>query len=247
MARDAYIIGAHSTPFGKWAEKSFKDLTRLAYLGALADAGLDDGADIDSVWFANSAMGAWGQPSVRGQVCLAPLVREGSLAPHAPVINVENACASGSAAVYGAWKDVLSGQSRLSLAIAAEKLHFTGFAKEAVLEGMAAGVDNLDPDDWWSGYRELARQTGGCFDPGPGRSVFIDAAAVRAKWHMARYGTTCHQLAAACSRCHWYGARNPKARGVRRGAVADSMTEEICTKLTGLSEGHLPQPRYTFL
>ena len=41
-------------------------------------------------FFANSGMGAWGQTSIRGQVCLAPLIREGLLARNAPVINVEN-------------------------------------------------------------------------------------------------------------------------------------------------------------
>ena len=38
-----YVIGTSCTPFGKIPDKSFKDLTREAYLQVLADAGLDDG------------------------------------------------------------------------------------------------------------------------------------------------------------------------------------------------------------
>jgi len=212
MAREVYIIGVYSTEFRRWPGKSFKDLTREAYLGALADSGLVDGPAIDFAWFANSGMSAWGQTSIRGQVCLAPMAREGLFPRDVPVINVENACAGGSAAVHAAWKDILSGQSDLSLAIAVEKLHFPGVPKEKVIEGFAAGVDNFDPETWLAEYRGLARENGGCFEPRPDRSVFVDASATRARWHMARYGTTVRQIAAACAKSHWYGARNPKAQ-----------------------------------
>jgi acetyl-CoA acetyltransferase len=212
MAAEAYIIGAYSSEFGKWPGKTFKDLTREAYLGVLGDSGLADGSQIDFAWFANSGMGAWGQTSVRGQICLAPLVRECLFPRDTPVINVENACSSGSAAVHTSWKDILSGQSNLSLAIAVEKLYFPGVPKEKVFAGFAAGVDNFDPDSWLDEYRGLAHENGSCFEPGVGRSVFVDASAERAKWHMARYGTTAAQIAAACAKSHWYGARNPKAQ-----------------------------------
>jgi acetyl-CoA acetyltransferase len=209
MARDAYIIGAFSTEFRKWPGKSFKDLTRDAYLGVLADSGLADGSRIDFAWFANSGMQQWGQTSVRGQVCLSPLLREGLFPAHAPVINVENACAGGSAAAHGAWKDILSGQADLSLAIGVEKLYFPGVPKERILEGFAAGIDNFDREEWFNEYRSLP---GGGFEDAPGRSVFIDACAARARWHMSRHGTTVNQIAAACAKSHWYGARNPRAQ-----------------------------------
>ena len=53
---DAWLIGAFSTPFGKKADHSYKDLTREASLGVLADAGMDDGAEIDLAWFGNCTM-----------------------------------------------------------------------------------------------------------------------------------------------------------------------------------------------
>ena len=197
MAREAYIIGAYSTEFRKWPDKSFKDLTREACLEVVADAGLDGGSEIDSVWFANSGMGAWGQTSIRGQVCLAALQREGYLRASIPVINIENACAGGSAAAHAAWKDILSGQSDMSLAVGVEKLYFPGVQKEKVLEGLAAGIDNFDP----ASSRAPT-----------GRSLFVEACAERARRHMLRYGTTTRQIAVACAKSHWYGARNPRAQ-----------------------------------
>ena len=212
MPQEAYILGVYSTEFGKWPARSFKELTREAYLGVLADAGLADGSHIESTWFANSGMGAWGQTSIRGQVCFAPLTRERLFPAHTPIINLENACATGSAAVHTAWKDILSGQTGLSLAIGVEKLCFAGVAKHQVLEGFTAGLDNFDPDDWLEEYRGLCAAQHQVFETGPDRTLFVDACAARARWHMLRHGTTLNQIAAACSKSHWYGARNPKAQ-----------------------------------
>ena len=63
---DVYVIGVSCTPFGKQAERSFKDLTRQAYLEVLADAGLDDGGRIEQAWFGNCGMGSFGQRNIRG-------------------------------------------------------------------------------------------------------------------------------------------------------------------------------------
>ena len=44
MTRDVYIAGIFSTPAGRFAEKSPKDLIRCAYLGALEDPCIDGAA-----------------------------------------------------------------------------------------------------------------------------------------------------------------------------------------------------------
>src|SRR5438067_9547715 len=103
---DAYLLGAYSTPFRKWPEKSFKDLTRDAYLGVLADAAMPDGDQIEFAWFGNCGMHTWGQSSIRGQVCFVPLVRERLFPERVPIVNVEGACATASMALHGAWKDI---------------------------------------------------------------------------------------------------------------------------------------------
>jgi len=133
---DVYVIGTACTPFGKFADKSFKDLTREAYLQVLADAGLHDGDAIEQGWFGNCGMGTFGQACIRGQVCFTPLVRERLFPERVPMINVEGGCATASMAFHGAWKDVLSGQAELSLALGVEKTF--------IAEAAQAGLANLE-------------------------------------------------------------------------------------------------------
>ncbi len=90
MVDNVYMIGAYSTPFKKWPEKSGKELTRDALLGALKDAGMDDGGAIESAYFSNSGMGIiWDQDMVRGHCMFAPMVEEGLFPERVPLVNVE--------------------------------------------------------------------------------------------------------------------------------------------------------------
>jgi acetyl-CoA acetyltransferase len=237
MSAEVYVIGAYSTSFGRWPDRSFQDLTREACLGAFTDAGFSGDAPVDGVWFANSGMGAWGQTSIRGQVALAPLVRDGFLPRHAPVVNVENACASGSTALHCASIEILAGQSHLTLAAGVEKLHFPSFDRSKVLEGFAAGLDNLDRDRWLDECRSFARDCNSEFEFAAGRSPFVDLCALRARWHMQQHGLTCRQMALVAEKSHWYGARNPKAfyrfelpvdRVLGDRPVTDPLTRAMC-------------------
>ena len=144
--RNVYVVGTACTIFGKHADKSFKDLTRMAYLELLGDAGLDaDGAAlIEQAWFGNCGMGQWGQGGIRGQVCFTPLVEEGLFPERVPMINVEGGCATASFAFHGAWKDILSGQAEVSLAIGVEKLTSPDDAAR-VPAIFATGIDQFDP------------------------------------------------------------------------------------------------------
>ena len=209
--RDVYIIGAYSTAFGKRPNDGFKELTREAYLGALADAEMGDGRDIGFAYFGNCAMHRVAQTSIRGQVCFTPLVREGLFPERIPMINVENACATSSSAIHAASKDIRSGENELVLAIGVEKLFdptpgATGYAD------FGGGIDQLDPQEWVDYYNGAAAQTGHPFDPGSGRSIFMDTYAMQAKYHMSRYGTTQRQIAIAAAKSHNNGVLNPKAQ-----------------------------------
>ncbi|MBI5014888.1 MAG: thiolase family protein [Deltaproteobacteria bacterium] len=210
--RDVYVLGAYSTQFKKWPEKSFKDLTRDAYLGVVQDAGLPDGSGIEFAWFGNCFMASWGQGSIRGQVCFTPLVREGLFPERVPLINVEGACATGSMAFHGAWKDVLSGQSDLSLAVGVEKIFDPKAPPRAVFDMFQQGVDNFDQAEFLDAYRDAAAACGRRFEPAPDRTVFMDTYAVQACYHMWKHGTTQRQIAVAASKNHGFGARNPKAQ-----------------------------------
>ncbi len=207
---EVYLIGVSCTSFGKQPEASFKDLSRQAYLEVLADAGLDSGEQIEQAWFGNCGMGTFGQRNIRGQVCFTPLVQERLFPERVPMINVEGGCATASMALHGAVKDILSGQSELSLAIGVEKTFYPGDAAKTqeIFEG---GIDQLDPQEWMDYYRRAGEVSGKPFVPGSG-TVFMDTYAMQAAHHMKTWGTTREQIAFASSKNHAMGALNPKAQ-----------------------------------
>lgn len=206
-----YIIGASSTRFQKWPDKSYKDLTREAYLAVLEDTGLDDGGPIEIAWFGNCGMWTEQQGSVRGQICFTPLVREGLFPERVPMINVEGACATASMALNGAWKEIASGQAEVALAIGVEKTYFPD-APEKTTALYQGGIDVFDPDEWRDYYKAAGDAAGKPFEPGPGRTIFMDTYAMQASYHMKKYGTTQRQIAASAAKNHCNGARNPKAQ-----------------------------------
>ncbi len=211
---DVYILGIYSTPVGRFLDKSAKDLVRAAYLGVLEDARMDGGENreaIGHVWFSNMMLDFWGQPNVRGQVCLLPLVEEGLLPSGVATTNVEAACASASLAFNGAWKDILSGQCELSLAIGMEKMYDPTRRAEFFVR-LEKGTDFLDPQAWIELYERMAAECGSRFERSPDRSIAIDIYALWAKTHMARYGTTARQIASAAAKNHTNSAGNPRAQ-----------------------------------
>jgi acetyl-CoA acetyltransferase len=132
--RDVYVVGAHTIKFGKYPEFTVKDLTAQAVAGVLADAGIEKSA-LESAWFSNSSWGFTSfQHCIRGEVALRPLGID-----TLPITNVENACASGSTAFHGAWKDVAGGFTGVSLAIGVEKMHRAN--KYAVFASFLSGTD----------------------------------------------------------------------------------------------------------
>lgn len=132
--RDVYVIGVHMTKFGKHLDNKIPELSAWAVEGVLKDAGVGK-KDIQSAWFANSGWGIRNfQHCIRGQVALRPLGIDGI-----PITNVENACAGGSTAFHGAWKDVALGLADISLALGAEKIYDRN--KYAVFAGFISGMD----------------------------------------------------------------------------------------------------------
>ncbi len=211
--RDVYVIGSACTPFGKHADKSFKDLTRWVYLELLADAGLEASESqlIEQAWFGNCGMGQWGQGGIRGQVCFTPLVQERLFPERVPLVNVEGGCATASFAFHGAWKDVLSGQCDVSLAIGVEKLvRPDNPARVPAIFGTA--IDNFDPQDWQAYYARAGQLAGKPFETGPGRTLYMDTYAMQAAWHIKTHGSTQRQIAIAASKNHHHGSLNPKAQ-----------------------------------
>ena len=210
---DVYIVGTACTAFGKQADKSFHELVRQAYAEVLADAGLGPGQAslIEQAWFGNCGMGAWGQGGIRGQVCFTPLVEQGLFPERVPMINVEGGCATASFAFHGAWKDVLSGQAQMSLALGVEKL-VSPDRPERVAAIFDTGIDQLEPQRWRDYYAQAGAVAGKPFETGPGRTLFMDTYAMQAAWHMKTHGSTQRQIAIAAAKNHHHGSLNPKAQ-----------------------------------
>jgi acetyl-CoA acetyltransferase len=208
---EAFVVGSFATAFGKLPHKSHKDLARQAYLGVLADAGLADGRDIGMAWFGNCGMWTDGQGSIRGHVCLEPLTHDGLFPERTPIINVEGGCATASMALHGAWKDVLSGQTDVSLAIAVEKT-YSPDDPARTMRLFDGGIDQYDRQLWLDYYAAAGEAAGKPFEPGPGRTIFMDTYAMQAAWHMRTHGTTQRQIAIACAKNHSASVHNPKAQ-----------------------------------
>jgi acetyl-CoA acyltransferase len=123
--------------FGKLPERGIKSLAAEAVALALADAGLT-ARDIQSVWFSNSGWGMnGGQDCIRGQVALRPAGIDG-----VPIVNVENACAGGATALYGAALAVEAGAVECALALGVEKL----FQRDR-LKMFASFISGLDVEE----------------------------------------------------------------------------------------------------
>jgi len=206
-AQPVYIVGVGMTPFGRHLDRDIKALTRHAVTEALADAGLGSAA-IESAFFANATQGHMdGQHMVRGQIALRAMGIGGI-----PVVNVENACASGSTALHLAVSALRAGQADVALAVGAEKMVSTDRAR------MFSAFDGAWDVATTEGNRRELLELGRGIDPPPGSmsarpySVFMDVYAAFARLHMRRHGTTVRQLAAVSAKNHAHSVHNPLAQ-----------------------------------
>ena len=189
------------TRFGKRPDDSVKSLTAEAVTAALADADAQV-ADIEAAWFSNTRQPILeGQNTVRGQIALRPLGLTGI-----PVVNVENACASGSTALLSAIQWIKAGAGDIALIVGVEKMVWPD-RPERVAAAFAGGTDIHDRE----GVVAYIRSMGG-EDPGPDRSLFMDLYAAQARAHMARHGTTQEDFARIASKNHSVGALNERAQ-----------------------------------
>jgi acetyl-CoA acyltransferase len=116
--RDVVIAGVGMTAFGRYLNRNLKSLTAEAVSEALRDARAET-HDVQFIYFSNAIAGVMqGQESTRGQHSLRDTGLQGI-----PLVNVENACTSGSTAVNQAWLAVASGYVGVALAIGVEKLY----------------------------------------------------------------------------------------------------------------------------
>ena len=110
-----HIVGWGHTKFGRLAG-DVEDLVIEAGREALAHAGIP-AADVDGIWMGhfNGGMVADGFPSSMA-LQIDPALR------FTPATRLENACASGSAAIYAARNAILAGEARVALVLGVEKM-----------------------------------------------------------------------------------------------------------------------------
>ncbi len=226
---DVYIIGVGMFRFGKYAERTIKDMAAEALELVLADAGAT-AKDIGAAWFSNSFWGInTGQHSIRGQVALAPLGIQ-----NVPIQNVENACAGASSAVNGCWMGIKAGAYDVALALGAEKV-YNPKDKEAAFEMF---ISNADVDfvrglisAFQADAAKKAQEAGADSKEGGGggggHSPFMDIYAMAARLHMQQYGTTQEQLAIIASKNHKAGALNPLAQYQIDMSVEDVLNDRL--------------------
>jgi acetyl-CoA acetyltransferase len=201
MSESVYIVGASMTPFGKRLGDTVKSLTATAVQGALQDAGVEKEA-IQSAWFSNTRQPMLeGQNTIRGQIALRAAGIEGI-----PIINVENACASGSTAVHQAMTAIRAGMVDVALVVGTEKMVYKD-RPERVAAAFAGGTDIHDHE----GVLDYIVSMGG-EKPGPDRSLFMDLYATQARVHMQQFGTTQEDFARLASIAHCHGQHNPNAQ-----------------------------------
>ncbi|UTN35937.1 thiolase family protein (plasmid) [Pseudomonas aeruginosa] len=199
-----YIAGIAMTVFGRHLERSLDDLAGEALRAALKDAGCSS-RELGAAYYAGMTNGPLqGQISIPGQVVLSKLGIE-----QIPIVNVENACASGSSAINLAVQCLKAGTTDVALAIGAEKMNIPDKMKAFAL--FEAGWDVSRAEE---NYQILVKMGEGITPP-PGSesdkpySKFMAIYAAMCRWHMHTYGTTQRQIAAVCAKNHQHSVHNP--------------------------------------
>jgi len=212
MSDNVYIIGVAMNKFGKYLERSIKDLTGESLKQVLKDAELGPEA-IQAAWFSNTGWGMHDfQHCIRGQVALSAHGLD-----KIPITNVENACASASTALQGAWTAIKAGLYDCALAIGTEKVYSED--RKLMMQGFISGTDVEITNQYIEQLKQTAREKAEASE-GPdqkdkkkgGHSVFMDFYAMGARKHMKAYGSTRRQLAVIAAKAHNNSTLNPLAQ-----------------------------------
>jgi acetyl-CoA acetyltransferase len=221
---NVYIIGVGMIRFNKYPDRTVRDMAHEAVDLVLKDAQIQK-EDIQSAFFANTFWGMFSnQHSIRGEVVLRSY-GIGSI----PVTNVENACAGGSTALHMAYTGIRAGMYDVALALGSEKITNPNKALSLGAYATCMDVDNFA--NQLKMFEEVSKKIkvsipAGQTPPGEGRSVFMDAYAMGARWHMDRFGSNQHQLAVICSKNHWHASLNPHAQYQQLMSVEEVLADK---------------------
>jgi acetyl-CoA acetyltransferase len=207
------IVGVGKHPFGRFPDASLKDLARVAVVRALADCDLRV-HDIQAVYSANAMGGLLqGQEQIRGQSVLREVGIE-----RIPVVNVENACASGSSALREATLAIAAGAVDVALVLGFEKMFVGDLDRSLNALESAADLDVIGG---------LGLQ-------------FTAVYAMRVRRQLEKGALTLQNLVDVTVKSHNYGALNPNAQHQKvvtaeqveaSRPIADPMTLMMCSSM----------------
>jgi len=179
----AVIVGWAHTTFGKAAEPDTESLMARVTGEALGHAGLDATA-VDGIYVGVMNNGFSKQDFQGALVALA----DERLA-HVPATRLENACATGSAALYAAADFIAAGRGRVALVVGAEKMTATATADVGdILLGASYRKEEADVEGGFAGiFGRIAHH------------------------YFQRYGDRSDELAMIAAKNHSNGLANPYA------------------------------------
>jgi acetyl-CoA acetyltransferase len=221
---DVYIIGLGMIRFNKYPDRDVRDMAHEVTRLALSDAGIEKEA-LEAAFFSNTFWGMFSnQHAIRGQVVMRSMGIQAI-----PVTNVENACAGASTALHLAYTGIRAGMYDVALAVGSEKITNPNKGLSLGAYATCMDVENFES------HLNMMMKLNDTFQveippdqapPGEGRSIFMDAYAMGAKWHMSRFGTTQRQLAEVCAKNHWHGSLNPLAQYQMDMSVEDVLADK---------------------
>jgi acetyl-CoA C-acetyltransferase len=183
MTRAAIVGWAHS-PFGKLDEPDVESLIARVSGEALTHAGVG-AEDVDGIYVGVMNNGFSKQGFEAAQVALG----QPALA-HVPSTRLENACATGSAALYAALDFIDSGRGRIALVVGAEKMTATPLAETSdILLSASYRKEEADIQGGFAGVFGRIAQT-----------------------YFQRYGDRSEELARIAAKNHRNGVANPYAQ-----------------------------------
>ena len=219
--REVWIRGAAMTRFGKHVDRTARDLVEEVVSGSLRDAELEV-QDVQAAYVGNAVSGiVSGQECMRAQTVLR---RTGLMGT--PIVNVENADASGSTALHLAWQAVAHGVHDCVVALGYEKLAHDDRAKS--YRAINSGMDLSELSD--------------IFGPGAGQeqSVLLQFSGAHSRGDgRDRFRT--EPLALVAVKNHYHASLNPCAhyqepvtveQVLAARHVAGPLTRLMCAPLT---------------
>ena len=192
--RDVAVVGVHMLKFGRYPDKDVVQLASETTIAALKDAGCSIN-DIELVASGN----LYQSNAMIGQRVMKEIGATGI-----PVINVANACATGSTAFREAYYSVAYGAYDTALAVGSEQMGKMG------LLGAGGGGDR-------------AYSTEGIMGTGLMPGVFGQAGVE----HMRKYGTTQEQIAKIAVKNHEHGVLNPNAQYRKETPLEDVLNARV--------------------